>query len=81
MISARMDLTVAAGARRSERQVGIEVRHGAVRRELIAPGLLNLRPIDSPQRLAHGVQALEDGEGLLGCPVQRHDGRRRRCCR
>ncbi len=52
----------------SERLVGIEVRHGPGA-ELITPGLLNLGTVELPEGLAHDLQALEDGQGLLGRPV------------
>ena len=55
----------------SERFVGVELRRPAVGHELIAPGLLDLRAVDRPQRLAQGLQALEDRQRLLGRPVQR----------
>ena len=44
--------------------------------ELLAPRLLlHLRAVGGPQRLAYGLQAIEDRQRLLGCPLQWHDWR------
>ena len=61
----------------SERLVGIELWRRLVRHDLFTPGLLHLRPVGGPQCLAHGLQALGDGQRLLGRPVLGH-GRRGR---
>ena len=63
----------------SERLVGIELRRCLVGQALFSPGLLHLRPVGGPQRLAHGLQALGDGQRLLGRPVLGHDRRSGRC--
>ena len=59
----------------SERLVRIELRRLPIRHELLTPGLLYLRAIRVPQRLTQDLQALEDRQGLLGCPVPRYEGR------
>jgi len=41
----------------SEGLVGIELRRPLVGHELLAPGLLHLRPVGGPQRLAQGLKA------------------------
>ena len=63
----------------SERLVGIEFRRCLVRHELFTPSLLYLWPVGGPQRLAHGLQALGDGQRLLGRPVLGHARRGGRC--
>lgn len=59
-------------AARSERLVGVELRRLPVWDELLAPCLLDPRAVDHPQRLTQCLQALEVGQGPLGCPVQQH---------
>ena len=56
---------------KSERQFGIEVGWCAIGHELTAPGALDVRAVGEPELLAHQLEALEDGEGLLGRPVRR----------
>ena len=56
-----------------ERLVGIELRRWAIAHELLVPGLLHLCSVDGPYLLTHDLQAFEDGQRLLGRPVQQHD--------
>jgi len=67
-----------ACARDSKGQVGVEVRRSTLGHELITPRLLCPWPVECPDGLAHGVQALECGERLFWRPVGRHAHRWRR---
>ena len=62
----------------SERLVGIELRRLPIRHELLTPGLLYLRTVGVPQPMTQRLQALEDRQGLFGCPVPRYEWRRSR---
>lgn len=68
--------------RRSEWRVGIEFLEIELGRrgvdELIAPSLLHLRAVGSPQGLARSLKELRHRQRLLGRPMPRHDDRRAR---